>query len=256
MTHTIEIHRFVPTDVRLGRHVHHDSRSLNFMFLPKEAKPKKINSFWDSAAKALDQGQVGSCTGNATVQCLNAHFFDIVRKAVRRGGGYFTEADALKVYSLATTLDGDPDRYPPTDTGSDGVSVAKAAVKLGWLDKYTHTMSITSAQAAAEVTPFIQGTLWTKSMFNPVNGLVKVGKLIDSNIAGGHEYEGAGIDWKSEVMLYRNSWGDQDAWPGSKPGGYFAIGFGKSHSYDFENLIENQGDVTILHGVDQSAKAA
>jgi len=34
------------------------------------------------------------------------------------GAGTLTEADAVKLYKVATTLDGIPGKYPPTDTGS------------------------------------------------------------------------------------------------------------------------------------------
>lgn len=248
MTHTLEVHRFQPADIRLGRHVHHDSRSLNYLFLPRDAKPKKVSSFFDSGTGPLNQGQVGSCTGNATAGFLNTHFSDLTRKAVRKAGGYFVEADAVKIYSLGTTLDSEPGSYPPKDTGCDGVSVAKAATKLGWLNKYEHLVSFSSAQAAAEITPAIQGTVWTKSMFTPVNGLVTVGKITDATVEGGHEYLLCGIDWKNEVFIHRNSWGDQDAWPGCKPGGYFAISF-----KDEQALYANQGDLTVLHGVAQAA---
>lgn len=251
MTYTLTIHRFAPSDVRLARHVRHDSRSLDFAFLPRDAKPKQINSFWDSSTGPLNQGQVGSCTGNAETGFLNTKFSDLTRLFVKKGGGFFVEADALKVYALGTKLDGSPGTYPPDDTGCDGLSVAKAGVKLGWLDKYTHTFSFTSAQAAAEITPSIWGTVWTSSMFKPTNGLVKVGKINDSTVQGGHEHLDCGIDWKEEVFIHRNSWGDQDEWPGCKPGGYFAIGFGKKHNFDAENLLEAQGDVTILHGIKQ-----
>lgn len=252
MTHTVTIHRFTPTDIRLGRHVHHDSRSLNFKFAERDAKPKHTNSLFSSRAHPLNQGQTGSCTGNAVAQWLNTMFADATRKAVRKAGGYFKEVDALKIYSLGTTLDGVPGQYPPDDDGCDGVSVAKAAEKLGYLDKYTHTFSFNSAQVAAEITPSIWGTVWTKPMFEPVNGLVKVGVINDSTIEGGHEYLDCGIDWTEEVFIKRNSWGDEDEWPGCKKGGYFAIGFGKNHNFDAERLLEEQGDVTILHGIKQA----
>jgi hypothetical protein len=159
MTHTIVVNRFNPTDIRLGRHVHHDSRNWNFRFLEKDAQPKKVKTYFNSGTRPLDQGQVGSCTGNAVAQWLNTHFADKTRHATRRGGGYFTEADALKIYSLGTRLDTEPGVYPPSDTGCDGPSVAKAATQLGWLKSYQHTFSFSSLQAAAEITPFIQGSL-------------------------------------------------------------------------------------------------
>lgn len=243
--HTVHVHRYDRTDARLGRHVHHDSRSLDYEFLPRKAKPKRKNTFWDSAVAPLNQGDLGSCTGNATAQWLNTNFAKAVRKATNKDRA-FTEKNAVKIYSLGTTLDNQPGQYPPDDTGCDGISVAKAAVKLGYLDKYTHTFSFTALQTALETTPAIVGTVWTNTMFKPRNGLVKVGRLTDSNIAGGHEYLACGIDFTTEVIIFRNSWGDQDAWPGCKPGGYFAIGFA-----DYQKLLAEQGDVTILHGKGQ-----
>lgn len=244
MTHTIEVHRFEATDPRLGRHVHHDSRSLRFAFLPKDAQPKRINTFWNSAADVLNQGQLGSCTGNAGAQWLNTDFAKPVRVAVNHNK-FFNEDDAVDLYSVATTLDTEPGQYPPDDTGSDGLSIAKAGYKLGFFDKRycLHTFSFTSAQAGVERRPAIQGTIWTNNMFRPNNGLVKVGRIVDSNIAGGHEYLFCGIDYDEEVCIYRNSWGDQDEWQGCKPGGYFAIGF-----KDVQALLANQGDVTFLNG--------
>lgn len=243
--HSINIVRYDPTDPRLGRHVRHDSRSLDYEFLPRDAKPQGKNTFWDSATKPLNQGNLGSCTGNATAQWLNTNFSNTVRNATHHNS-YMAEKDAVAIYSLGTRLDNAAGQYPPTDTGCNGISVAKAGEQLGYLDSYTHTFSFTALQAAIEVTPTINGTLWTNTMFKPVNGLVKVGSLTDSNIAGGHEYLCCGIDFGEEVFLFRNSWGDTDAWPGCKPGGYFAVGFA-----DYRRLLLDQGDVTVLHGKGQ-----
>lgn len=243
--HQISIVRYDQADPRLGRHVHHDSRSLDYEFLPRRVKPKQKNTFWDSAIAPLNQGDLGSCTGNATAQWLNTNFANGVRKLTNKGKA-FTEKDAVKIYSLGTTLDDQPGQYPPTDNGCDGLSVAKAGVQLGYLDKYTHTFSFSALQAALETTPVIVGTVWTNTMFKPKNGLVKVGRLVESNIDGGHEYLCCGIDFNAEILTFRNSWGDQADWPGCKPGGYFAIGFA-----DYQKLLAEQGDVTVLHGKGQ-----
>jgi hypothetical protein len=241
--HTLTVHRFEPADPRLKRNVLHDSRSERYMFLPRDAKPKKLNTTWDSGTGPLNQGEVGSCTGNATAQWLNTNYANPFRERDYKKGPYLGQPDALEIYGLATRLDRVKGVYPPNDTGSSGLCVAKAGIKLGYLGAYKHTMSFSSAQAAIEKTPAIQGTVWTNSMFKPRNGLVKVGKLVDSNIAGGHEYLFCGIDWDEEVHIYRNSWGDVDEWPGCKPGGYFAIGF-----KDVQALLAMQGDVTVLIG--------
>jgi hypothetical protein len=239
---SIDVQRYEPSDPRLGRHVRHDSRSLNYEFLARDAQPKRRNTFWHSNTKPLQQGKLGSCTGNSAAQWLNTVFAFPARRRVRNGR-YLTQSDAVHLYSLATTFDRWDGAYPPVDTGSDGLSVAKAGVQLGYLDSYSHTFSFQALQATLEMTPVICGTVWTKSMFNPYNGLVKVGPINASNSAGGHEYMGCGIDWNEGVCIFRNSWGDTRDWPGCKPGGYFAIKFA-----DFQRLLAAQGDVTVLHG--------
>jgi hypothetical protein len=231
---------YEPTDPRLGRHVEHDERSRNFAFMAATARPKKINTLWTSQAPVLDQGQLGSCTGNAMAQWLNTDFATPAR-ARKNGNLFLDEQDALDIYSKATALDKVSGIYPPMDTGSTGNAAAKAATKFGWIDSYGWLFSFQSAQAAVEKTPLLAGTLWTNNMFDdPVNGLMKVGSLADSNIAGGHEYVWPGIDWTEEVVIFRQSWGEN--LPGYKPGGYFAISF-----VDFRRLLGADGDVTVPH---------
>ena len=70
----IEVVKYAPTDPRLGRHVEHDNRSKQFAFLGKRVKPEKKTTHWTSAAAPLDQGELGSCTGNALAQWLNTDF--------------------------------------------------------------------------------------------------------------------------------------------------------------------------------------
>lgn len=247
VSYGVVLRRYEPTDPRLGRHVEHDERSWKYRLLPKTAKPKGKTTFWGSKIPVLDQGDTGSCTGNAEAQWLNTDYAGPVRAHLKRAA--FTEADALRIYSLGTHLDTVPGSYPPDDSGSTGNGVARAGIKLGYLASYSWLFSFTSLQAALERTPLMLGTVWTNSMFTPRNGLVKVGKITDATIAGGHEYLGAGIDWAEQVIIARNQWGDQNLWPGCKPGGYFGVGFGKTHDYDLERLLEAQGDVTVPVGV-------
>jgi hypothetical protein len=247
VTHHISITRYEPSDPRLGRHVAHDSRSLDYEYLPRTAAPQQKNTFWDSAAKPLNQGSLGSCTGNAVAQWLNTNYANAVRKATS-ANRYMTEKNAVAIYSLGTRLDSQPGSYPPNDTGCDGVSVAKAARQMGYLSGYSHTFSFSALQAALETAPVICGSVWTNTMFKPHNGLVRIGALTQSNIAGGHEYLGCGIDFTEDVFIFRNSWGDTKDWPGCKPGGYFAISFA-----DYQKLLYDQGDVTVLHGKGMAA---
>src|SRR6266568_1736698 len=158
---TVEYHRIESHDARLGRHVHRDSRSRYFEFqLPSRTAVKTVD--WPVHG-TLDQGQVGSCTGNALAQWLNTDFAQSKRASTR----YYTETDAVTLYSLATHLDTAPGNYPPTDTGSDGLSVCKAGVKLGYLSGYQHVFGFDNMLLALQHTPVIVGTEWLKNMFTP-----------------------------------------------------------------------------------------
>lgn len=235
----IVVVQYEPTDPRLGRHVEHDNRSWQHRMLEKSAKPQKKTTHWSSKAPVLNQGDTGSCTGNATAQWLNTDFAGQIQIA-RNGGKFFDEQDALDIYTRATTLDNIPGSFPKQDTGSSGNAACKAAKLFGYLSGYSWLFSFSSLQAAIERSPLLVGTLWTNDMFNPKNGLVKMGSLANSNIAGGHEYLMTGIDYEAQVFEFRNSWGDQDEWPGCKPGGYFAISF-----RDFVQLLDADGDITV-----------
>lgn len=235
----ITVVRYDPTDPRLGRHVEHDERSRLHALMPKAQRPQHKTTFWTSQAGPLNQLDVGSCTTHSECQWNNTDFATALRMKVKHGN-YFTDDDAYDLYRLTTKIDKFAGKWEPDDTGSTGNSAAKAARKKGWLSGYSWLFSFTSLQAAIEKTPLMVGTLWTNNMFDPNNGLVKVGSLSDSNIAGGHEYLMCGIDWNEEVFNFRNSWGDEDDWPGCKPGGYFAISFA-----DFRRLQDADGDATV-----------
>jgi hypothetical protein len=239
----IHVIKYEPIDPRLGRHVEHDERSKlqEHMFLPREAKPKGKDSHWTSIAPTINQLDVGSCTCSSEVNVLNTDFFTAARQAIKgHANAFFTQNDALELYKLATKLDAFPGFYPEEDTGSSGNAAAKASVRKKWLTSYSWVYTFQSLQAAIEKRPLTIGTLWTKTMFDVKNGIVKVGSLADSNIAGGHQYAMTGILWNDSLFEFRQTWGDQDQWPGCKPGGYFAMSF-----KDVQTLQEANGDVTI-----------
>ncbi|EUA18500.1 hypothetical protein [Mycobacterium xenopi] len=207
---------------RLGRHVEHDPRSRNF---PAPTAPKQVSVLWGHHGPILDQGQIGSCTGNALADCINTDYF-----AACRPNGYLTENDALELYKLATRLDNVPGTYPPDDTGSSGLAVCKAGKQLGYLSSYRHAFGFDHFCAALQIQPVIVGTDWTADMFDPDSkGFVKP----TGQVEGGHEYLALGIDYTAEVLTFLNSW--SDGW-GDK--GRFYMTFA-----DFEKLLAAQGDV-------------
>lgn len=216
-------------DPRLGRHVMHDSESRKFEF-PTEQLPI-ISKVWSRSIPILDQGNVGSCTGNAGIGDLGS---DPMFSTFPFGSKYtLDEAGALKLYSDAEDIDGDGP-YPPNDNGSFGLSIAKALKNAGMISGYQHTFSLDAALRALSVTPWITGINWYDGMFNPHP---ETGQVVPTGqIAGGHEIVCREINVENSQLWFDNSWGL--SWGLS---GRFWMTF--EH---FGELLEQQGDVTIL----------
>lgn len=211
------------TDPRLGRHVEHDERSRNF-----PAPGGKLTSVnHRHYGRVLDQGQLASCTGNAMVDCL-------MTGPLRVKGRILHEADAVKVYELATTLDSIPGAYPPSDTGSSGLAAAKACVKLGLASSYSHAFGLDACLAALVLSPVAIGVPWYESMFTPDS----TGTLhVAGKVAGGHEVTLIGLDAKRERVRVLNSWGA--SW-GEHGRAWLSFA-------DLGRLLSESGDVTVLH---------
>lgn len=208
----------------LGRHVEHDERSRAFALVPVATKPVTLQ--WPIDTPILDQGQVGSCTGNALAQWLNTRF------AKQGTDRVLTELHALKLYSAATRRDNIPGAYPPDDTGSSGLAVCKAGVSAGYLHGYKHVFGFKALLLALQHTPVIVGTDWYEGMFTPD----KAGLLsVTGAIAGGHEYLVRGCDVERKRIIMTNSW--SGSW-GIHGSAYISF-------TDFERLLAASGDVTV-----------
>lgn len=215
-----------PSRARLGRHVHHDSRSLQYLYPRKTSNWTPVK--WESEVPVLDQGGLGGCTGFSTATCLG-------KKPYRETlpNQKIDNAEGLTIYSLATRLDPFPGNYPPNDTGSDGLSAAKAAKKLGLIAGYLHITSAPQLADAITYGPLIVGTDWYESMFSPDGaGLVVVDK--SSGLAGGHEY------CMDEVtddgrFGFTNTWGDSFG-----VGGRFYV----AQDQFLDLLLNDKGDAT------------
>lgn len=220
----------------LGRRVARDPRSRAFAIRPRGIEIHTVEH--RRTAPILDQGELGSCTGNATVGCLGTEPFVQTLPNVE-----FNEELAVSVYSEATRVDDFPGDYPPDDTGSDGNSVAKAARNMGYISGWQHLDSVQAAKEALQETPFIFGTNWYNSMFDPdPDGVVHV-KGGEADVAGGHEIECVGYDVERDRWKFANSWGD--GW-GDK--GYFYLS-----GADFERLFSENGDATVFVPISQPA---
>lgn len=221
------VRRQLPSlDARLGRHVEHDPRSWGYQ-APKAgvAADSRIHEHF---GRVLNQGELGSCTGNAGAQSL------MVEPLRQRHRTVSEKKVAIPLYSRATVIDGFDGEYPPDDSGSSGLAVCKAMVEAGYISRYEWAFGIDHARAALSYGPLMVGTAWYEAMFEPDGqGYVSIG----GQIAGGHEYVCLG--YVGEMYLFLNSWGREWGVAGpSDTGGCFWM----SHA-TFGALLEDQGDV-------------
>lgn len=223
-------------DPRLGRHVEHDPASRAFAYRPRKALPQ-VNVRHARQIPVFDQGNLGSCTGNSGMGCLGTGgFYDTVKDLIAD----WSEDSAVKLYSEATAIDEFPGTYPPTDTGSSGLAIAKVLTKRQHISGYEHAFSFEAALAALQEKPVITGVNWYDNFFYPDhNGIITIG----GSIAGGHEFVLDEIDWDRKLIGAQNSWGPY--WGVS---GRFYIPFDV-----YARLLKEDGDVTIFTPITQSA---
>jgi hypothetical protein len=234
-----------PSAGRLGRHVRHDPRSLRYQVAARSLGTLKSVRH-ARRIPVLDQGDLGSCTGNAAEGVLGTSpFFEAIPNGAPGRPTADSAADekqAVALYSAATALDDYDGTYPPVDTGSDGLSVAKACLKAGLISGYQHATSLEAALTALAADPVITGSNWYDSFDQPAsNGLIKISKR--ASVRGGHEYELEELDVENRLVWLTNSW--STAWGA---GGRACIGWD-----DFGRLLSEQGDVTVFAPVNEPA---
>jgi hypothetical protein len=210
---------------KLGRVVNHDNRSLSFGFDTRglsiiDVEHKRL-------IPVLNQGQVGSCTGNAGIGAVNTEPF------IQHPTPHYSpdENGALKLYADAEIIDGGIG-YPPEDKGSSGLSVAKALYNAGMISGYQHIFTLEDTLKALSIYTVISGMNWFSNMFTPdADGRVHpIG-----TIEGGHEVEAYKVDTKLGRIWFYNSWGNWGI------GGTFYLTWA-----DFADLLSQQGDATVL----------
>jgi hypothetical protein len=219
-----------PHGGRLGRHVEHDPRSRAFAVFESELGPIRVVNHRRYGV-IFDQGQLGSCTGNALAGAVNTVPLH------KSGARVLVEKDAVSIYEQATIIDSVPGQYPPDDTGSSGLAVCKVGVKLGYLTGYKHAFSIQQALAALTATPVITGVNWYSSFDEPdPEGMVSIG----GEVRGGHEFEvhailHVGATLAETIVEAENSWGT----------GWGYRGKFRFTAQTWAELLAQQGDVTV-----------
>lgn len=205
----------------LGRHVAHDDRSRDY---PADRATSIVTTIHQLPPKLpLDQGELGSCTGNAMAGLLGCH------------GTVISEDLAVALYSEATHLDRFRGFYPPTDTGSAGLYVAKAARARGFCTGYKHAFGLRHTLEALVLNPVIIGINWYGSFDRP-DGTDHIDLLPDARPRGGHEVLVYGVDAEHEEILICNSWGPE----------YGDHGRVRMPWTVLERLLRERGDVTTV----------
>jgi hypothetical protein len=218
----------------LGRHLEptHDPASRAF---PAETAPLKT-VFHQHHGPILNQRDLGACTGFSTATALDT---DPLIPAGRR---LLNGDDAKGIYSWATHHDPYPGVWPPTDTGSSGLAVAKAAKHLGLIGSYRHAFGLQHVLGALAARPLIVGIPWLSGMFTPGrDGVLSV----TGSVEGGHEIALIGLDVENELVVVPNTWSETWGVPAPECG-ITTGGTCRLRWTDLGSLLAQQGDATVL----------
>lgn len=219
----------------LGRFKQHDPDSIHYA-VPVWPRAAVKSVDWTRRAPIFDQGDLGSCTGNAGAGLVGTDASGYTgATSVSLAGNVLPvdESFALQVYSLATQLDEFSGAYPPDDTGSSGLGAAKALVKLGLSSLYQHAFSLDALNTALQRGPVMIGIEWLNSMFEPKSdGTIPVTR--NSGVAGGHEFVVSAYDASAQTYRMDNSWGTSWGMQGSA----------LFRAVDLKWLLSQDGDVT------------
>lgn len=214
-------------DRRMGRHVHHDERSRNFAAPPpKRAVERRDRSHLIYDPQPNPNQSIGNCTCCAEMMLANARGNRVRRQVLKMD-------DADKAYRIATRIDPFPGQWEPNDTGSDGLSAAKASVQLGIGERYEWYFGLDATLDGLQLHPLSVGTWWMFDMFHPdKNGRIRP----TGGKAGGHQYVLRSHDVSASRLTIGNQRVGLRCWWGSYRDVWMTVD-------DFAELLSDDGDV-------------
>lgn len=224
---TVELIPELSGIARLGRHIEHDAASR--LYAVEDRLFGAVNTvYWSRFSDILDQGEVGSCTGEAMTGALACA--PLCRS--ESDAAVFDQPFALALYEHATEIDNIPGAYPPDDTGSSGLAVAKAAKAGGYISRYHHAFTTLGMLRALQHGPVIVGINWYSGFDSPdADGVIS----ISGYVRGGHEVLIRGYDHDESLLHGDNSWGS----------GWGANGSFSMHLDTWARLRREGADVTV-----------
>ncbi|MFF4409790.1 hypothetical protein [Streptomyces sp. NPDC001404] len=171
---------------------------------------------------ATDADALGSCTGNAAAAALSLLLSpaDSARAGLPGHDAAACEEWAIQLYADATRDDEFLNaEWPPTDSGSSGLGVARALKKRGLIGSYRHAFDADAIANALQQGPVLIGLPWFNAWFEPGPDafIDAVPDWATSGIAGGHEVAAIGLEEVAQdaagqvipertVLRLRNSW--------------------------------------------------
>src|SRR4051812_45710506 len=158
--------------MRLGRNMWLDARNLAYMVEndPGQMAGELSSVRWERKLVILNQGNVGSCTGNAGTGALGTEpFFSAVGKGILPDvtDASAGEKFAVQLYTDATVIDAYPGEYPDEDTGSSGLAICKVLKNRGTIRGYKWARTAYGFLRLLQVGPVLQGMPWYRAFFNP-----------------------------------------------------------------------------------------
>lgn len=204
---------------RTGRHVEHDERSVAYAFAAQPWRALRtvrhhryipILDQSDLHAQGIhvdgDPDSLGSCVGNTAVDLLGTSpFFNLMDSQLANAlrDPVSAEHYAIDLYSEATRIDPFPGDFPPADTGTSGLSVAKVLVSRGLMKTYLHPFGLNPLLSALQSQPVMAGLPWKESMFDPKpNGTLEV----TGDTVGGHEVLFDAVYMEQRMIRFPNHW--------------------------------------------------